>query len=92
MDVLESKDKDGNIIQGEHLRMKGIPNQSLKYECNNLNISSYDLYSHLFETDPIGKPNKVKFDLLCGGNKCSFQFNKDFSVSSRSDFMREVSF
>ena len=31
IDVLESKDKDGNILKGYHLRMKGISDNALKY-------------------------------------------------------------
>jgi len=92
MDLLQGKDKDGNIIYGEHLRMKGIPNESIQYTCKQLNINSYDLYKQLYE----GK--SIDFDLLCGGKKCSFQYNKDLSVRSRgyndgvSEFSRKLVF
>ena len=31
IDCLESKDKDGNLIQGHHIRLKGITKQSIDY-------------------------------------------------------------
>ena len=33
---------------------------------------------------------KIKFDLTCGGNKCSFEYNPDYSISSKMEFIREV--
>jgi hypothetical protein len=92
MDVLESKDKDGNIINGEHLRMKGVPQQSIDYTRKLLNTNFHDLYMKLY------KGEKIKFDLLCGGQRCNFQYNKDMSVRSlgyingESEFTRELSF
>ena len=31
IDILESTDKDGNIINSEHIRMRGIPTPCIKY-------------------------------------------------------------
>ena len=76
MDLLESKDKDGNVIYGEHLRMKGIPEASIHYTCKIRGQTPYDLYMDLYE----GK--EVLFDLLCGGDRVNFKYNKDFSVKS----------
>ena len=73
MDVLESKDIDGKIITGSHLRMKGIPNQSINYTCKKLNKTPYELYDDLYDN------KKIKF-------------NKDMSVSSMSEFVRQISF
>lgn len=92
MDDLKSKDEKGNDLYGEHLRMKGIPAQSIEYTKNNLNVSYHELYMKLYNGE------KIKFDLLCGGQRCNFQYNKDLSVRSlgyingESEFTRELCF
>lgn len=84
VDVLEGKDENGNVVQDYHIRMKGISDNAIKYYCLMNEITPYELYNKLYE----GK--KIKFDLTCGGNKCSFEYNSDYSIISKSDFIREV--
>ena len=34
----------------------------------------------------------INFDLGCGGLKCNFKFNKDFTIINNKDFEREINF
>jgi len=86
IDVLEGEDENGNIVQDYHIRMKGVNDIAIKYYCLTNNINPYELYKKLYEG------NKIKLDLTAGGNKCSFEFNKDYSITSNSSFIREISF
>ena len=92
MDLLQSKDENGNVIYGEHLRMKGIPEASIKYTCEKLNVTPFELYKKLYDGETID------FDLLCGGSRCNFKYDKDLSVRSlgyidgKSEFTRSLNF
>ena len=85
IDVLEGKDENNNVIQDYHIRMKGVSESSILYYCLINKIDPYELYKKLYENE------KIKFDLACGGNKCSFEYNANYSICSKSDFIREVS-
>lgn len=76
IDKLEGKKDDGSIHTDYHIRMKGIPEKSIIYTCKKLGLEPVDLYNKLLEGDKIG------FDLLCGGKRCNFKYDKDFSVKS----------
>jgi hypothetical protein len=84
--LLEGKNEKGEIIYDYHIRMKGVNDIAIKYYCLTNNVSPYELYEKLYE----GK--KIKLDLTAGGNKCSFEFNKNYTITSNSSFIREVSF
>jgi len=86
IDVLEGLDKNDNVVQDYHIRMKGINNSAIKYYCLTNNINEYNLYERLYNGE------KIKLDLTAGGNKCSFEYNKDYTITSNSSFIREVSF
>ena len=76
LDMLEGYDKDGNKITGEHLRMKGIPNNCLHYYANKCYEGSvYDMYNDLLEGQA------VEFDLLCEDNAIKFAY-QGFDVKS----------
>lgn len=69
-----------------HIRLKGISNQSILYTARkNYNGEVIKLYEDLL------KGNKVEFDLLCGGMKCSFEMNNNLTISSRQKFDRVIS-
>lgn len=71
-----------------HIRMKGIPNQSILAKVNNKNYTNpIDVYNDLYN----GK--KVRFNLLEGvdGKKLpKFQFNNNMSIESKKSFYRVV--
>ena len=66
--------------------MKGVPNSTIKYTANKLNIGLDELYEQLYD----GK--SFKFDLLEGGKRCNFKFHNNGSVSSMNSFVREIKF
>ena len=86
IDVLEGKDENDTIVQDYHIRMKGINTSAIKYYCLTNKINEYILYERLYNGE------KIKLDLTAGGNKCSFEYNKDYTITSNSAFIREVSF
>lgn len=86
VDVLEGKDANNNVVNDYHIRMKGVSDKAIKYYCLMNKITPYELYEKLYDGE------KIKFDLVCGGNACSFEYNKDYTISSNSAFVREVSF
>ena len=83
IDKLKSKDKEGNIIYDFHFRMKGIPDDCIKYKAN----QEYDgdlmaLYNDLYN----GKT--IEFNLLAV--KPKFQLCKNMTIISRKKFNRKV--
>jgi hypothetical protein len=86
IDVLEGEDENGNVVQDYHMRMKGVNDIAIKYYCLTNNINPYELYKKLYEG------SKIKLDLTAGGNKCSFEFNKNYTITSNSAFIREICF
>jgi len=86
-------EKDGVTIEDYHIRMKGITGNSIAYKAHHLNINELELYKKLYNHE------KVDFNLLLGLNghgdivsNCSFKYNKDMSIESNINFMREISF
>ena len=85
-DRLQSKDKDGKIINGFHTRMKGIPDDSIITKAeNDFGGDIIKLYTELYENE-----NGLEFDLLA--NKPKFEFHKNMTISSKKQFLRKVKF
>jgi hypothetical protein len=79
IDKLEMIDEEGNKHYTHHVRMKGIPRTSIDHlDTNPMNIY-IDLYN--------GK--KITFDLLAGG-KAKFEFDKQYQIKSKVQFLREL--
>lgn len=94
LDVLEAT-KDGVTKQSLHIRQKGVPTECVEYTAhggelswdNPERISSVkDLYLRMLG----GKA--VDFDLTQNGTRTKFDTRRDFTVYSRPDFTRKVSF
>ena len=84
-DVLQGRDPNtGEIINGYHYRMKGVPQRSIAHYCKHHNIEIIDLYKQMF------KGKAVTFDLLA--DSVSFEYMKDGTVRSRRKFLRTVKF
>ena len=47
IDILESTDKDGNIINSEHIRMRGIPTACIKHKAKQDKTSVLELYKNI---------------------------------------------
>lgn len=87
MDRLHGTDKEGKKHKDFHLRMKGVPNSTLKYEAaKKFNGSFSKMYKHLF------KGEKVEFDLLQGGDKVRFKKYNNLSIGSIAEFKRNLKF
>ena len=89
IDKLESVDKDGNTITGDHIRLKSVPTSCIKHTSNNMNIQPMDMYKHLY-----CKGQQVKFDLTENGKNCGFKYERDMSVRSyeENEFTRTITF
>lgn len=88
-DKLESKDKDGNTITGQHIRLKGITEEGLEHTAK-----KYNGYENLYTE--LSKGEKIKiilnpFDESKNKNKVLFDF-KEGKVSTKKEFTREVKF
>lgn len=78
---------EGIIKYDYHMRMKGIPESTLKYEIKRqFNDDPMALYKHLFDG------GEVSFDLLEGGKKVRFEAGFNCMISSRLTFNRTLSF
>ena len=87
LDVLEGFDKDGNKINGHHIRMKGVNNEGLTDRVNKDYQGDWAaMYSDLAD----GK--SIKF-ILNANDKAVFEFKKNGTVQTRTDvFGRNIGF
>ena len=86
LDDLVGKNDKNEIIKGFHLRMKGVPNSTILYECKKLNISPLKMYEKLY------KGEKISFDLLENGKRVQFKQTNNYSMYSCEDFTRSLQF
>jgi hypothetical protein len=86
IDCLVGKDKDGNEIRGNHIRMKGVSTENITYIAEQNKCEVYDLYNRMYNGE------SIEFDLTNGGNKKIFEFNKNMSVSYNKEFKRVIKF
>lgn len=90
LDVLESKDKDGNIITGTHIRLKGITEEGLAHTSKEYADGYFGLYKDLAK----GTKKKIilnPFNEDENKQKVMFEFIEG-RVRTRKEFTREVSF
>ena len=83
---MQSTNKEGNTINSEHIRMKGIPTPCIKYYAEQNSISVLGVCTQLFDN------RTIKFDLINDGNKYVCRNNKDYTGSSVSDFTRKCTY
>ena len=88
IDILESTDEFGNVINAEHIRMRGIPTSCIKYEAdkNNITVLYIYIYKRLFNGEAI------QFDLTNDDSKFVCKNNQDHTVSNVTDFPRTTKF
>ena len=87
IDRLQGQDEDGNEVFDYHIRMKGVNNEAiLDYAFKNYNGDCLKMYEDMFH----GK--KIEFDLLCGGKKIAFLYDKNMTISTRKKFTRFIRF
>ena len=84
-DLLESHDKDGNLIYDHHIRMKGIPVDCIKYKADQeYGGDVMKIYKDLYD----GK--EITFDLLAVRPK--FEFKKNMTIIHKTKFNRKLKF
>jgi len=85
IDKLKGKDKDGNEIIDYHIRMKGVPENSIRYKADKeYDGDVFKIYEELFA----GK--EITFDLLAV--KPKFELKRDMTITSKKKFDRRVKF
>jgi hypothetical protein len=90
LDILEGKDEKGNIISGNHIRLKGITSEGLLHASKKYTNGYYGLYKKL------AKGNEVNFTLNPfnfedHSEKVLFEFLNG-KVNTRPRFCRKVRF
>jgi hypothetical protein len=87
IDKLRGEDENGNFHYDYHIRLKGINEDAIKLKIKDeYNNNPYELYKDLYNC------KKIKFDLTANGDKCCFEFNKSYGVSTKESFIREICF
>jgi len=89
IDVLNGYDKNGELTTEYHIRLKGVPNESILREANRRQITPEELYDLLWEE------YRVSFDLLKKSNntiKVRFIFNDDWTITNETNFSRSLIF
>ena len=62
--MLESTNEEGLIINGEHIRMRGIPTACIKYYAEQ-KITLLDMYKKLYEGDAVTFDSSNDFNQIC---------------------------
>ena len=89
IDKLRGLNKNNEIEYGYHIRMKGVSTDVVIHEASKQNISPFDLFEKLYNGE------SIEFNMLDNGSKrgkCSFMFNKEYEITSRSTFKRSLKF
>jgi hypothetical protein len=86
IDKLEGLDIGGNLVNDYHIRMKGISNNSIKHKAKIEARDVMDIYKSLLNE------NEETFDLCCGGEKINFEYNNDYTISTKQEFNRTLTF
>jgi len=84
IDHLRGKDETGKYKYHYHIRMKGVPTNSIYHYSELNNVSCLDVYKNLFNK------HKIRFDLTCGGSCKKFEYNKKGDVLFKTDFTRLI--
>ena len=77
------KEKDVKVY-GYHIRMKGIPNESILFKAEQKKKNPLELYEMLYKSE------EFEFDLIACHPK--FIFHNNYTISSRSVFKRKAKF
>ena len=86
IDKLEGKDENGNAVVDYHIRMKGVSNNAIKHKAKIEQRDFIDIYKSLLDC------NKELFDLCCGGEKINFEYNSNYTITTKKEFNRVLSF
>ena len=79
IDKLEGTNKNGEIETGYHIKMKGIPTDSVTSKAEEMKITPFELYEKLYNSE------EVEFDITKGHVK--FVFNSNYTIATRRHFI-----
>ena len=85
LDMLGPTNKGNNIINDEHVRLRGVPAACIKYYAEQ-KITALDMYNKLNEGEAI------TFDLTNGLTKFVCKNNKDHTISNVTTFTRTTKY
>ena len=74
------------------MRMKGVPNSTVKHTSKMLSISNYDLYKQLYDNDEAVEFDLLETDETGKSNRCNFKFARNMSISTLKEFKRKLKF
>jgi hypothetical protein len=83
-DLLEGEDENGNIIQDQHIRMKGIPTICLEKTAEEEKCTVKDYYLRMYNDE------KLCFNIIKG--KAKFEYVKCKGVFTKQSFIRNIKF
>lgn len=84
-DKLKGEDKNGKIIYGFHIRMKGVPEDSILYKAEKeYGGDVMAIYKNLYDGA------EVEFDLLA--KKPKFDLKSNMTIVSKASFIRKINF
>jgi hypothetical protein len=86
IDKLEGKDENGNAVVDYHIRMKGVSNNAIKHKAKIEQRDFMEIYKSLLDC------NKELFDLCCGGEKINFEYNSNYTITTKKEFNRTLKF
>ena len=86
IDELKGVNEKGEEETDYHIRMKGVPNSTIKYTAKNIGVSVYELYEKLYNGE------SINFDLTEGGAKANFKVNKNGTINTLPFFERIICF
>ena len=85
IDRLVGDSETGELVEGYHMRMKGVSNGAIEHCYTNEETNPLALYSDMYHGE------EKEFDLLCGGAATVFDCNR-FSYGMKSQFKRVLKF
>jgi hypothetical protein len=87
LDILQGKNKEtGKLEYNQHIRMKGVPTDCIRWTGGGDPQEIRGLYVKLLHC------TQVAFDITQQGSHSVFENGRDFTVRTREEFTRKVSF
>jgi len=86
IDRLEGLDENNEKVEGLHFRMKGVPQEVVKYTARLRKQTVLELFTDLY------KGEEITFDLTMGGYKLALKFKDDMTIINQKNFKRKLKF
>ena len=80
--IKDKKERDTDF----HIRLKGIPNNTILQHASNEKITPIELYKKMFEGE------EINFDLTNKQDNKKFKMGKDYTIETKNEFDRKIKF